>query len=81
MQTKLTLRLEDRLIRQAKAYARRSGKSVSTLVSGYFAALGSPHDAGDGVPLPPQTRSLRGVLKGKSVSEADYRSYLERKHR
>jgi predicted HicB family RNase H-like nuclease len=28
VQTKLTLRLDERLVRRAKAYARKSGKSV-----------------------------------------------------
>ena len=39
MQTKLTLRLEQRLIRRAKAYARRTGKSVSELVADFFGRL------------------------------------------
>ena len=36
MQTKLTLRLEDQLIEQAKSYAAHAGKSVSQIVSDYF---------------------------------------------
>jgi multidrug resistance efflux pump len=39
VQTKLTLRLEADVIRRAKAYARRRGKSVSTVVADYFATL------------------------------------------
>ena len=41
MQTKLTLRLEDQLIEQAKAYAAKAGKSVSQVVSEYFKLLTS----------------------------------------
>jgi predicted HicB family RNase H-like nuclease len=33
MQTKLTLRLEDQLIEQAKSYAAQAGKSVSQIVA------------------------------------------------
>jgi len=39
MNTKLTLRLDEELIVKAKAYAERSGKSVSGLVSDYFSML------------------------------------------
>ena len=39
MNTKLTLRLDDRLIDRAKRYSNRSGKSVSQLVSDYFALI------------------------------------------
>ena len=41
MQTKLTLRLDDRLVEAAKQYARQAGCSVSQMVSGYFAAIAS----------------------------------------
>ena len=40
MNVKLTLRLDDRRIRRAKAEARRRGKSVSQMVAEYFDALG-----------------------------------------
>ena len=47
MQTKLTLRLEQRLIRRAKAYARRTGKSVSELVADFFGRLeATPEERG-----------------------------------
>ena len=36
MATKLTLRIYERLIKQAKAYAKQSGKSVSKLVADLF---------------------------------------------
>lgn len=78
MQTKLTLRLEADLVRRAKAYARRTGKSVSRLVADYFAHLarrgGEPE-----APLPPPVRSLLGALS--EVDEQDYRRHLESKHR
>lgn len=80
MQTKLTLRMEERLIRQAKAYARRTGKSVSGLVAGFFSQLstapGPPPETGS-----PAVRSLVGALGGMRVDEDDYRAYLIRKHR
>ncbi len=39
MQTKLTLRLDDRLIRKAKDFASKNGKSLSQVVGDYFAAI------------------------------------------
>ncbi len=78
MQTKLTLRLEDTLIEQAKAHARLAGKSVSQMVADYFSQLDKPATP---APLPPVTAALRGALATASVDEQDYRDYLERKYR
>ncbi|MEM1043788.1 MAG: DUF6364 family protein [Bacteroidota bacterium] len=81
MQTKLTLRLDEELIREAKALARRRGTSVSKLVAGYFRALTQhPGEAPEEEPLPPLTRSLIGALAGAEVSEEDHHAYLEEKH-
>lgn len=75
----LTLRLDATLIRRAKAYAKRTGRSVSAVVADYFAAL----DAGDGQPavLGPKVRSLLGAVRERQVDETGDRRHLERKHR
>jgi hypothetical protein len=78
MQTKLTLRLDQTLIEQAKAHAKQSGKSLSQMVADYFAQLDQP---GGSQELPPVTRSLRGALKSAEASEQDYHAYLEEKYR
>lgn len=80
MQTKLTLRLDARLIRRAKAHARRRGKSLSQIVADFFVALDEPPEAAD-APRSPAVRSLAGALAGHKLAEEDYRAYLERKHR
>lgn len=79
MQTKLTLRLDDALIRRAKRYSARSGRSISRLVSDYFALIDSElcADAGE---LTPRVRSLIGALAQQDVSEEDYKRHIERKH-
>ena len=79
MHSKLTLRLDSQLILRAKAYAKRSGKSVSSVVADYFAAL----DVGEGEEqkLGPKVRSLLGVLRERPLNEGDYRRHLEKKHR
>lgn len=80
MQTKLTLRVDDRLVHRAKAYARRRGKSVSGIVADYFARLGDKTVPADQA-LSPAVRSLAGALAGKNVTEEDYRRHLREKHR
>ncbi len=80
MNTKLTLRLDDELIRSAKRYSHESGKSVSRLVADYFALI----DAGAELPdsqMSPRVRSLVGALKGAKMTESDYRRHLEKKYR
>jgi hypothetical protein len=79
MNTKLTLRMDDELIRAAKDYAERSGKSVSQLVADYFALLtnGSTRETGF---ISPRVHALRGILKGADVDEQDYKDHLLRKY-
>ena len=81
MQTKLTLRLNSRLINRAKEYASHHGTSVSKLVEKFFAALDQNLEATDENDLPPVSRSLYGLLQGITADESDYFEYLEEKHR
>jgi predicted HicB family RNase H-like nuclease len=79
MQTKLTLRLEDRLIEQAKSYAAHSGKSLSQVVADYFKLLTAAKRKSVS-PLTPVTQSLRGLLRESKIDEKDYKKFLEEKH-
>ena len=81
MPTKLTLRLEESLIEQAKAYARAEGRSVSQLVGAYFASLAKAAPEANQARRAPLTQKLRGSIRSGRVSELDYRSYLEDKFR
>lgn len=80
MQTKLTLRLDEELIEEAKSYAASTGKSVSQIVADYFKLLTTkkPKQALSSAPV---TQSLRGLLRGAKIDEKDYRRHLEKKHR
>lgn len=80
MQTKLTLRVDDQLIRDAKRFAQESEKSVSRIVADYLALVVSPTQR-DPEDLPPAVRRLRGALQGAPIEESDYRAFLEAKHR
>lgn len=79
VQTKLTLRMDDRLVKRAKAYAKKTGKSVSRMVADYFSVLGSRSGGGD-EDLTPTVRSLKGALRGADVDIEDYQTYLRDKH-
>jgi hypothetical protein len=81
MYTKLTLRLEDTVIQEAKECARRVGKSVSQMVEEYFTLLKTIGRSQTEEELPPTVKHLKGLLRGANVSEEDYYRYLEEKHR
>ncbi|MDA3791512.1 MAG: DUF6364 family protein [Desulfobacula sp.] len=79
MNTKLTLRLDENLIKSAKNYANISGKSVSQMVADYFYLLDiktikKPEQLG------PIVKSLKGSLKDADLDESDYKKYLEDKY-
>lgn len=78
MQTKLTLRLDDRLVRAAKQHARQAGCSVSQMVSDYFAVIASAES--QSLTLAPKVSQLMGALEGAGAEELDYRAHLERKY-
>jgi hypothetical protein len=72
MQKKLTLRLDEEVIRKSKRYARARGKPVSQLVADYFLALTGTTEARlDEEELPPVTRSLLGAFIGKGHSPGE----------
>jgi len=76
MQTKLTLRLEDSLIQQAKDYAKQHDKSLSQVVADYFHML--TQQAGKSG-ISPITKSLIGILEN-NVDKNDYKKHLEEKY-
>jgi len=79
MQTKLTLRVDDRLIKLAKRYAKRRGKSVSQMVADYFALLGS-RSSESTQELSPTVQSLKGILRGSGVDKGQHRQHVEDKY-
>lgn len=77
MNTKLTLRMDDVLVRRAKTQASRRGKSVSQMFSEFVTSLGVNKRQPT---LPPLTGSLLGIMKGHRVSEEDYKKRLREKY-
>lgn len=78
MNSKLTLRMDDGLIALAKAEAAQRGKSVSQMVGDFIGLLA--HSETGAQKMPPVTESLRGVLKGRPVSEESYKKHLQEKY-
>lgn len=84
LQTKLTLRLEERLIVRAKVWARKRGVSLSQAVATLFEQLPGTSETS----LSPWTRKLVGMAapkKGQPPSDEDVRrarlNHLAEKHR
>lgn len=81
MQTKLTLRMDEAVIRKAKLLAKRNGSSVSRLFGDFIISqsMNLPKDED----LPPITASMLGALCGNdfNLNEEDYYKHLEEKHR
>lgn len=73
---KLTLSVDEKVVRGAKRYAAAHGTSVSQLVERYLDLLSRPFDAAR---QPPVLRRLRGAARGVSVDA--YRRRLTRKYR
>ncbi len=80
MNTKLTLRLDEGLIRNARRHSTKLGKSISQLVADYFALIEADEDI-PGTELTPRVRSLIGSLRGATATEEDYHRHLEEKYR
>ena len=79
MNTKLTLRLDDHLIKSAKEYSAKTGKSVSKIVSDFFVIIKN-EKLKKSSSVTPTVQSLKGILKDSDFSEKDYKNYLEEKY-
>lgn len=82
-ETKLTLRINRKLIAFAKFYSTAHEKSISKMVSEYFILLAEQtpvqHQAIVKAETP-ITKSLIGVLRKQKISEKDYKKYLMDKY-
>jgi len=82
MTTKLTLRLDEKLIDQAKKTARAKGVSLSRIVEDYFRSLVARKEKE--TPESPVLTEISGVLSSSAVSKkfrAEYRKHLEGKYK
>ncbi len=79
MTTKLTLTIDDSVIKRAKHYAKHSGKSVSQIVEQYLNELTTDKSTHQ---ISPKLQQLVGAIQlPKDFNEEeDLRNYLESKH-
>jgi hypothetical protein len=76
--SKLTLSVDERVVSQAKRYAKRRGISVSAMVEAYLASVAEKSDESS-QDAPPILRSLRGVLRKADLET--YKKHLATKYR
>jgi hypothetical protein len=79
MKTKLTLTIDDSVIKRAKHYAKHSGKSISQIVEQYLDGLSNEKIAGG---FSPKLQQLIGAIQLPKDfdEEKELRNYLENKH-
>jgi hypothetical protein len=71
---KLTLNIDEELIRKGRAYSQRHGISISLLVSRFLGRLPDPDQE-----FSPTVQRLRGILPA-GADASEYRAYLEEKY-
>lgn len=80
MDTKLTLKLERKVIEKAKAYAKERSTSLSKIIEKYLKNLTTQNEDPD--EITPLVKSLSGVVKlDNSDYKSEYGSYLSEKYK
>jgi len=83
METKLTLRMDEKVIQAAKAHARKRGMSLSKLVADYLKLISSKTTSASIFGPAPILSEITGVLQkgsGRKNSRQQYHSHLEEKY-
>jgi len=80
MTTKLTLTVEEDVIKKAKSYAKQTGRSLSELIETYLETLTEDH--GETVQISPKLKKLVGSVKlpADFDEKKELAAYFERKH-
>lgn len=77
MKKRLTLTIDEELIKRAKHFSQKRGKTLSQTVEDYFAVIGEPVEV-DEENLSPEVRSLMGILEG--YDKKGYDGALEKRY-
>lgn len=79
MNTKLTLKLDNAILEQAKSYAKGKNTSLSKLIESYLGLLVDPKDTQEVTPL---VKSLSGVvnLPKNSDYKKEYKKHVLNKY-
>jgi hypothetical protein len=83
METKLTLRLNDNVIKRAKVYARSHKISLSKMIESYLDSITKQNEKEKKFSITPLVESLSGVidLPADFDYKKEYRDYLEGKYK
>lgn len=83
METKLTLRLNDRVIERAKIYAKSQRISLSKMIESYLDSLTREKDTDNTKSITPLVESLSGVidLPPDFDYKKEYADYLTEKYK
>jgi len=83
METKLTLRLNDRVIERAKIYAKSQRISLSKMIESYLDSLTREKDTDNKTSITPLVESLSGVisLPPDFDYKNEYADYLTEKYK
>jgi len=82
METKLTLRLNDRVIERAKKYAKEQNTSLSKMIEAYLDSLTQEKSLDRETDITPLIKSLSGVidLPADFDYKKEYGDYLTEKY-
>jgi len=78
METKLTLKMDQRVIQSVKVYAESHNRSLSKLVEDYFRNL--VLETGVRKQYSPLVEELSGVISENDIKDLDYTAYLDKKY-
>ena len=80
MTTKLTLTVEESVIKKAKSYAKQTGRSLSDLIEKYLETLTEEHK--DIQNISPKLQGIIGAVKlpADFDEKRELGGYLEKKH-
>jgi len=83
METKLTLRLNDRVIERAKIYAKSHKISLSKMIESYLDSLTREKETDSKISITPLVESLSGVinLPPDFDYKTEYADYLTEKYK
>ena len=83
METKLTLRLNDSVIKRAKLFARSHKTSLSKMVESYFDSITKETEKGKKISITPLVESLSGVIDLPTDFDykKEYSDYLIEKYK
>ena len=80
MDAKLTLKLNERIIRQAKLYAKQHNTSLSKMIENYLQAVTT--NKTQRIKISPLVKSLTGVIDlEKKDYKKDYTDFLSQKYK